>query len=303
MHVTVTGARGFLGSTVVRHLRDAGHEVLALDREDADVTSPEQLSEAIGPTDVIVHCAAIVTIEDIVSPEVHAVNVDGVRNILDVARRHGARLVYVSSVHALTEAAPGVLMAEQDHFDPDRVVGAYAKTKAEAAQLVLDATDVDSVILHPSGILGPGDPGDTNLTTLVRRFMSGELTSFLEGGHDMVDVRDVADAVVAACRTGTGCYLVTGHHLSVREIGEIVTGLVGRRKPVFIPRWLAAGAAVPAEWIGRLFGRAPLFTRYSLHALGSGTRFTSARARRDLGFRARPVSETLRDMVADLSGD
>lgn len=98
-----------------------------------DVRDAAQVAEAIGPCDVIVHCAAVVTIDDIVRPEVRAVNVGGTANIIDAPRRLGARLVYVSSVHALTESPAGAVMREADSFDPDTVVGGYAKTKAEAA--------------------------------------------------------------------------------------------------------------------------------------------------------------------------
>lgn len=98
-----------------------------------DVRDAAQVAEAIGPCDVIVHCAAVVTIDDIVRPEVRAVNVGGTANIIDAARRLGARLVYVSSVHALTESPAGAVMREADSFDPDTVVGGYAKTKAESS--------------------------------------------------------------------------------------------------------------------------------------------------------------------------
>lgn len=267
-----------------------------------DVRDAAQVAEAIGPCDVIVHCAAVVTIDDIVRPEVRAVNVGGTANIIDAARRLGARLVYVSSVHALTESPAGAVMREADSFDPDTVVGGYAKTKAEAAALVLAADDLERVIIHPSGLLGPGDPGSTNLTNLVRRLMIGELGVVGDGGYDMVDVRDVAAAIVTACRTGDGCYLTTGDYVTLRQIGGIVTELVGRRRPTILPTWIARVGAIPAEWIGKVFGRPPLFTRYSLHTLGSGNRFDSTRARRELSFRPRPVRESLTDMVADLQG-
>lgn len=130
--------------------------------------------------------------------------------------------------------------------------------------------------------------------------MSGELGVVVDGGYDMVDVRDVAAAIVTACRTGEGCYLTTGEFVTLRRIGRIVAKLVGRRRPAVLPTWIAKVGAIPAEWIGQLFGRPPLFTRYSLYTLGSDNRFDSSRARRDLGFHPRPVEESLADTVADL---
>ena len=313
-HVTITGAAGFLGTAIINRLRQTYPDVeilgIVLSEDDrqrlremgvaseiCDVSNNEQVTATIGPTDAIIHCAAIVTIDDFVSPKVRAVNVGGTRNILDASRRHHARLVYISSVHALTEKPRGEIMAEADHFDPAEVVGGYAKTKAEAAQLVLDATDVERVILHPSGIIGPGDPGSTNLTNLVDRLISGELGVVISGGYDMVDVRDVAAAAVTALTTGDGCYVLSGHYATIREIGDLVTTQVGRRKPLVLPQWLAKVGAIPAEWIANLFGRLPLFTRYSLYTLNSGNRFSYAKAQRELGFSPRPVPESIHDMV------
>ncbi|PXA77203.1 NAD-dependent epimerase/dehydratase family protein [Auritidibacter sp. NML100628] len=298
LHVTVTGAGGFLGSHVVSQLEAAGEKVTALaDANDCDITDAQDVEQTIGPCDVIVHCAAMVTIEDQVKPQVRAVNVEGTANILEAARRHQARLVYVSSVHALTEAPTGVVMEEPESFDPDTVFGGYAKTKAEAAALVMEADDVDRVIIHPSGLLGPNDPGATNLTTLVQRLVDGELGVVVKGGYDMVDVRDVAVCVVKACRTGSGPYLATGGYVSLRQLGRIVTNLVDRRDPLTLPLWVARAAAVPVEGVARLFGRPPLFTKYSLYTLSSGNRFKNAKARRELGFEPRPLEETLSDMV------
>ncbi|PXA78897.1 hypothetical protein DCC25_10695 [Auritidibacter sp. NML120636] len=64
-----------------------------------------------------------------------------------------------------------------------------------------------------------------------------------------------------------------------------------------MPLWVARLAAVPVEGVARLFGRPPLFTKYSLYTLSSGNRFKNAKARRELGFEPRPLEETLSDMV------
>ncbi|WGH94193.1 NAD-dependent epimerase/dehydratase family protein [Auritidibacter ignavus] len=130
LHVTVTGAGGFLGSHVVSQLEAAGEKVTALaDANDCDITDAQDVEQTIGPCDVIVHCAAMVTIEDQVKPQVRAVNVEGTANILEAARRHQARLVYVSSVHALTEAPTGVVMEEPESFDPDTVFGGVCQNQ------------------------------------------------------------------------------------------------------------------------------------------------------------------------------
>lgn len=69
-------------------------------------------------------------------------------------------LIYVSSVHAIPEKSDGDLISEVSIFNPDDVVGLYAKTKAEAARYVMDSVKdkgLNACIVHPSGILGPYD--------------------------------------------------------------------------------------------------------------------------------------------------
>lgn len=86
----------------------------------------------------VYHLASRITIESRVTPSVREVNVEGTREVIGACLRNGARrLVYVSSVHAIPEPDPGTgedggepVIVEPDHFDPELVVGGYAKTKA-----------------------------------------------------------------------------------------------------------------------------------------------------------------------------
>ena len=106
---------------------------------------------------MVIHTAGIVDISETVSPQLYDVNVNGTRNIVALCREYGIqRLVYVSSVHAIPEKDKTSVLTEVNHFSPGEVTGGYAKTKAEATQLVLDAASegLDAVVVHPSGILG-----------------------------------------------------------------------------------------------------------------------------------------------------
>ncbi len=192
----VTGASGFLGNTLVRQLLERGQNVRAVDLAEgsaalkgldcefvaADVTGSAQVEHALsvpeGTRSIVLHCAGIVSIAGKVSEAVRAVNVGGTKNVIDACRRTGVdRLVYVSSVHAIPEPDPPATITEKDDpqaFRVDRVVGEYAQTKAEATALVLEATDLDRVVVHPSGLIGPGDYSDGHMTGLVRDAASGE---------------------------------------------------------------------------------------------------------------------------------
>ena len=191
----VTGACGHLGGTLVRLLERTGAQVRGLRlpseqaRDRAHVTyypgdvrdrdSLRPLFRGLAGREVVVfHTAAIVDISGEVTPQMHDVNVNGTKNILALCREYGVkRLVYVSSVHAIPEKDGCAVLREVDRFSPQQVTGGYAKTKAEATQAVLDAAaqGLDSVVVHPSGILGPFDGAGNHLVQLVKEYAGGKL--------------------------------------------------------------------------------------------------------------------------------
>lgn len=313
----VTGADGFLGSAIVRALVKRGDTVRAgyypstrsgaLDGLDVecflcDVRNPahlDRLLDAPAPL-IVIHTAGIVSIANHVDSRLWSVNVGGTSQVIAACRRHKVlRLVHVSSVHALPELAPYSLVHEISHFDPGAVIGAYARTKAEASRRVTESSEVDWVMVHPSGIVGPGDHGHSHLVEFIRSAARGKLRAIVKGSHDMVDVRDVALGTIAAAdrgRSGT-TYLLTGHQVPITWICTRVAELADVRKPICLPVVVAHCAALfMAGWY-RLKNKPPLFTNYSLHALSARQVYVNARAQRELGFNPRPFDETLTDTV------
>lgn len=315
----VTGAAGHLGSTIVRKLAALGVTVraLLLPGESAaplagcpsvelyrgDVRDPATLeplfAQERGESLVVIHTAALVSIESKVSPQLRAVNVGGVEHIVALClSRPRTRLIHVGSVHALPEQPGRGVIEESEQFHAAWVKGAYAKTKAEAAQKVLDAVrrqGLDAVVLLPSGILGPGDYGHNNLNRLVRSCVTGRLHTLVRGGYDLVDVRDVADACIAAVDKGRRgeCYILSGRHYDWHEVVPVLEA----NSDAKVSRFLSPAALKPAapflELWARLRRRQPLFTGYSLYCMCSNDNFTSRKARAELGFQTRPIEETL----------
>ena len=178
MRVLLTGATGFLGRTVARHLAARGHALRVLARPTSrleglpegvevatgDVTDAGSLARAAEGCDAIVHVAALVKIW-VPDPEhFEAVNVGGLRNALAAARAAGARLVYTSSFIALGPSGPGALDAARPHPGPP-FRNAYERTKARADALAREAAagGQDVVTLYPGVIYGPGDMTEGNI--------------------------------------------------------------------------------------------------------------------------------------------
>ena len=87
------------------------------------------------------------------------------------------------------------------------------------------AQGLDAVIVHPSGILGPGDFGQGHLTQMIADYLNGRLVACVKGGYDFVDVRDVADGVIAAAEKGRAgeCYILSNRHYEVRELLDMAS--------------------------------------------------------------------------------
>ena len=319
----VTGAEGFLGNNLVRELLRRGEQVracvfesespaslagLPCDFVSLDVTKPESVNAAFTSSNdveiIVVHCAGLVSIASKVTPMARQVNVTGTNVVISACEENRVdKLVYVSSVHAIPEPDSDVLIQEIDQatgFDPAQVVGEYAKTKTEATRSVLMANDLWRVVVHPSGMIGPGDYADSHLTRMVRDTVSGHLKAVVTGGYDFVDVRDVVNGIIAAATKGTNgrSYIFSGHFSKVADMVRTVAQAAGRTKALpTMPMWFAQLTAPLAELYYKIRGTKPLYTPYSLHTLRAPARFSNRRASAELGFSPRPLSDTLRDTV------
>ena len=318
----VTGGCGHLGNTIIKKLVAMGHRVRAfvlpgeslaalkgcpgVELYRGDICKKETLEPFFEHEEdeelCVIHTAALISIKAKVSPLLHAVNVEGVKNIVEQCLAHpNTRLIHVSSVHALPEQPGRGVIRETEQFCPQWVKGAYAKTKAEAAQYVLDmvkACALNATILLPAGILGPGDYGANNINCTIRSIVSGKLRTMVRGGYDLVDVRDVADACIAAVDKGKAgeCYILSGRHYEWREVAAILNEQDSRVK---VRRFLSPAALRPVapfmELHAKVWKQQPLFTGYSMYCMTSNDNFSSRRAREALDFKTRPIQETLRD--------
>jgi dihydroflavonol-4-reductase len=319
----VTGVAGHLGNAIVRQLLEQGEKVrgLVLPREQTegksldgvelfagDITHRESLRPFFTTSDsapvVVIHCAGIVSIASKAQKKVHDTNVGGTQNIIALCKEYQVqKLVYVSSVHAIPELPHGETISEVERFHPDLVTGPYAKTKAEATALALEATSdgLDVSVVHPSGIVGPYDYGRGHTTQLILDYCSGRLRVGIKGGYDFVDVRDVASGTIAASRLGRpgGCYILSNRFVPIPEFMDLLHGITRQSKTsCYLPLWVAKLTAPVSELYCALLKQPSLYTAYSLYTLSSNARFTHEKASRELAYKVRSFQETVEDTVA-----
>jgi dihydroflavonol-4-reductase len=233
-----------------------------------------------------------------------AVNVRGTLNVIDACRATGVRrLIYTSSVHAIAEPPQGTAIDESQPFDPDQVLGDYARSKARATLLLLDKVrkgGLDAVVCCPTGIIGPWDYRISNIGQLIIDFASGHLKSYVRGAYDFVDVRDVAVGLILAAERGQSGrhYILSGTQVQVPELMKELERNIGHPAPTYeIPPGIARAAGVLASMYYRLLRRRPVFTAYSIDVLKSNSQVSSARARQELGFTTRAWQDSIRDHV------
>ena len=318
----VTGATGFLGMVVAEELVRRKAQVHALVLHDdpytdllpkevrtviGDVCDKSSLSDFFADADsrtCVIHCAGIVSVASRPGPRLYQVNVGGTWKVLRQCMEHDVgKMVYVSSVHAIPEKPKGCIISEDCEFSPGLVDGDYAKSKAAATELVFDAAErgLNASIVFPSGIIGPGDLQGGSFTSMAKSFLSGKLPFAVRGGYDFVDVRDVANGILACSESGEPGkgYILSGCYVTIRRMLQLV-GKAAKLKyrSICLPLGLARLAA-PYYERRSLRERKPLFfTPYSVSVLASNGQFSHAAASERFAYQPRPIEETLGDMTA-----
>jgi dihydroflavonol-4-reductase len=314
----VTGATGHIGNVLVRKLLDAGQSVRALilpgedtlplrdlpiEQVSGDVLDPPSLSKAMTGVSRVFHLAGIISILPGRNELLRMVNVEGTKNIVAAAKRGGVqRLIYTSSIHAIHRAPEGVRIDERQPFDPRNPVGEYDRSKAEASLAVQAAAaeGLDSVIVCPTGVIGPNDYRRSELGQLILDCVDEKTQFYVDGAYDFVDVRDVADGMLLAADKGRSgeTYILSGQRLSVKSIIDLLWEMTGKRfARIHIPFSLAQAASAFTPIYYRLSGAKPRFTPYSLSTLRSNSEISHEKASRELGYHPRKLLETLADTV------
>lgn len=309
----VTGATGHIGSTLCRALLERGLEVIALVRESSDrsplagldldvacgdVLDAGGLADAARGCDVVFHAAAIFEVHERHRDEMHRVAVEGAHNAVRAAKRANARLVFTGSVSAVGFARePGTLLDERSWATDLHVP--YYRAKLESERIALDAaSEVDVVTVLPTLVLGPGDHRVTPSSRMFVDMLTGSGAT-VDGGANVIDVRDVAWGMVSAAERGRRGerYILGGENVLVRDLGDAATRLSGRPVPhLDLPRWAFSGIAMGMELASSITGRAPSMTRAAVRdVLGRYAWYDTTRARTELGLVPRPLHETLTD--------
>jgi dihydroflavonol-4-reductase len=315
--VAVTGASGHVGGNLVRALLGQGRRVrvlihtntraidgLPVESVRADLLDRASLQAAFADVGTVFHLAAKISAGWESPSLINRINVEGSRNVVEACQSAGVqRLVHFSSIEAFAPVPGADLLQESSALarpgDPHWGVYGIAKAEGERAVRAAVASGLDAVIIYPTAIIGPLDFQVSPMGQVLRALAHGRLPALVSGASfDFVDVRDVTAAALSAetrGQRGEG-YLVSGTRLSLVELALLWAQVTGRPAPSWAcPMWMARLAAPFAPSIARLRGRRPLFTSESLRVLRTSCKVDRRKAEVALGYRPRPIVETLRD--------
>lgn len=328
--VLVTGATGFLGRHVLQTLaRDGSYQrIFALVRDAAewdkqvwarDLKNIEVVEGNVTETSAwqedarlegltgIFHLAALVKHSRRHTDEVFRVNIEGTRNMVRVAARYNARLVFVS-----TSGTVGCFRNATDHADEEapyctEVVRGwpYYSSKIHAEKEAMReaaALGIKLVIIRPPILLGPGDHRFRSTGNVIR-FLRRRLPFLIRGGIHFVDIRDAAAALLAAMQhpDPRPVYHLHGTACSIDQFFGDLQKVSGVPQPRFhLPYRLAWGLAKADEWLGVRLKGEPLSLLPDPVVIEMARRYWDSRSRyakEDLGFQSRAGHETLQDTV------
>ncbi|HSI80908.1 MAG TPA: SDR family oxidoreductase [Solirubrobacterales bacterium] len=310
----VTGATGFIGAQVARALAERGDEVRVLarrtsdltplggvevERVTGDVTDRASVRRAMKEVERTFHVAGRTSLRHSDRELVFDVNVRGSRIVFEEALRAGVeRLVHTSSVGAIGVAKPKQTADETTPFEIGHLGIAYVNSKHEAELEALRACarGLAVVIVNPSFVLGPGGPGGTSMR-LVRRFLRRQIPAYVDGGLNIVDVRDVAEGHLLADREGKvgERYILAGRNFTLDRLFADMARISGVEGPAVKLPARAALLGVRAASLARL--PLPVAPDEVLSA-GLWWTYSNAKARRELGFAPRSHEETLSEAIA-----
>ena len=324
----ITGASGFLGNHVLKTVlknknatvfvllmeKDPGIKRLSqypnvhicfgnlLDKDSVD----KFLSSPFDGDKYLIHCAGKITTLKKHDEMVMKINYEGSKNIVDFAKKiNFKKVIYISSVDSLALVKGHDEIIEQDYYHLDNVIGIYGKSKVLANNYFLDNIP-NSVIILPSALFGPDDPLNCPINYVIQRLITNKMPALVKGGYNLVDVRDVADAIVNACYNGKDgqSYILGGNNILVRDIAKKCRELTGCKKVKFcVPHFIIKMISPFVVLSSKIKHKSPIFTGFSMDCLKQNSNYTHQKASRDLNFIVRPLDESFIDTINFLKAE
>ena len=317
--IFVTGATGFIGTKLVNELVRLGHTVHALTRSTsntdglkddriklvtADLSDLNSLKSAMKGCSQVYHLAAYAKNWSRDRSVFFKYNVDGMKNVLEAARRVGAeRVVFTSTIVTFGPTPPNVVGDEMIPRMTTRYYTEYEESKAVAEQEALRyaAGGFPVVIVNPTRVYGPGKLTEGNSVTLmIDMYDKGKVPVLLNRGANVgnyVLVDDLVRGHILAMERGHigERYILGGENVPLKRFFEIVNEVSCKRHfQLSLPARFAMLYAGFEKKKAELLGWYPQITPGWVETFLQDWAYSSAKAERELGYTVTPLREGIR---------
>ncbi len=308
----LTGGTGFIGSNIARKLAKRGDELkltvrkgsdlsglkdLEFEKVTADILDRRSLRRAMKDVDKVFHTAALID-HNASAEELFEVNVTGTRNVLSEALRAGVeRVIYTSSVAAIGPAHTRSTTDEKNLFTIGKLGIPYVNSKREAEieALRLAAQGLPVVIVNPCFVLGSGDRRGGS-TEIVEQFLRRRIPLYVDGGANVVDVKDVATGHLLADKKGNvgERYIIGNRNFSLDRLFAELSRLSGVEPPAVK---LPYEVAVRLAQAGQALSLSGMIKPELVKTAGHWWTYKITKAKRDLGYKPGDPTLTLQDTI------
>lgn len=316
MTVLVIGANGYLGSHVTRQLVNDGQDVRVMVRDGAntigiddlkttryvgDIWSNDVLREAMAGCEVVYYCV-VDTRGWLRDPApLFRTNVDGTRNVLEVAKDAGLQRFIFTSSYVTVGRKRGRVATEADTVTL-RGLTPYVRSRVEAEQLVLRYArehGLPTIAMCVSTTYGGGDWGRTPHGAIIAGAAFGKLPFVMKGIElEAVGVDDAARALILAAENGRlgERYLISEKMITNAEVARIAAEAAGVPPPAkAIPLAMSYALAALGSAKARLRGTDEQLSLASLRLMRAEAPVDCSKARRELGWEPGPVEDSIRE--------
>jgi len=318
--IFVTGANGFIGGRLVSKLVKRRYEVTCLVRDPAkaealktegatlikgDITNKESMRDGMAGAEAVFHVAGWYAIGAHDDARMHAVNIEGARNTLELAAELGVSKILYTSTVGVFGNTHGEVVDEAYRVPKEEMGSMYELTKWLAHYEVaepLQQKGAPLIILQPGGVTGAGDESP-HILAFQMFLQKIPVMMGARSGLTLAHVEDIAEGHILAFEKGRAgeSYILAGQVLNYQQVFELCEKITGiRATKLWAPGWVAGLSAELVGMLEKIGWRSP----YSSEALAVMDDYTfwakADKARRELGWNPRPTEETLRDVLTYL---
>ncbi|MCH8079471.1 MAG: NAD-dependent epimerase/dehydratase family protein [Proteobacteria bacterium] len=319
MKILITGANGFIGSAVMRHLLGVGHDIRAVVRPgsdrrnlegfpveivEGDLNDKVSLEQAVRGCNAVFHLAADYRLWIPDPDNMYQTNVKGTRELMLTSAEAGVeKIVYTSSVAVLGLNNDGSPANENTPMAVEDMIGHYKRSKYLAEKEVIKLVDehgLPAVIVNPSTPLGPRDIRPTPTGSIVVETLNDRMPAYVDTGLNIVHVDDVAKGHLLAFEKGKigERYILGGENLSLQAILGIICELSNKKPPsIRLPHNLILPIAWFMERWAVISKKEPRATVDEIRMSKKHMYFSSDKAIEELGYQFRPAKEAINDAI------